>query len=434
MKNEQAPVLPASRKAQRTFNPIRSIVDTLQPPKDHPKKILNMALGDPCAHGLVPPEALTDAMHKNLDSNAFNGYLPSTGHPEAKKAVANYASRPGFEVDPDDVIIASGCSGALELVISAMIDEGDNILVPSPGFPLYQVITDSLGGITKHYPLLPDKSWECDLKRMNALVDKRTKAILVNNPSNPCGAVYSSQHLKDIAAVARKHGLPIIADEIYSGIVFSGEEFAPMQVHSGDVPVLSLGGLAKEFVCPGWRVGWVTIHDRGGRLADIKTGLKQLTQLIVGANSLVQACIPSVLTPESNSKAEKGLKDYAHTYVQLLEDNSAAAVKKTADCPELEVIPAQGAMYAMVRISVNALVGIKDDTDFAQQLLQEENLVVLPGACFGIKNFVRILTCPSKDVVSESIDRMNNFCAKRRRGEKKRTRSVLLVEDEEAGG
>ena len=88
----------------------------------------------------------------------------------------------------------------------------------------------------------------------------------------------------------------------------------------------------------------------------------------------------------------------------------------------------------MVRISVNALVGIKDDTDFAQQLLQEENLVVLPGACFGIKNFVRILTCPSKDVVSESIDRMNNFCAKRRRGEKKRTRSVLLVEDEEAGG
>ena len=92
-----------------------------------------------------------------------------------------------------------------------------------------------------------------------------------------------------------------------------------------------------------------------------------------------------------------------------------AAVKKTADCPELEVIPAQGAMYAMVRISVNALVGIKDDTDFAQQLLQEENLVVLPGACFGIKNFVRILTCPSKDVVSESIDRMNDFCQRRRR-------------------
>ena len=135
MKNEHFQVLSSSRKAQRTFNPIRSIVDTLQPPKDHPKKILNMALGDPCAHGLVPPAALTDAMHKSLDSNANNGYLPSTGHNEAKKAVANYASRPGFEVAQDDVIIASGCSGALELVISAMINEGDNILVPSPGFP-----------------------------------------------------------------------------------------------------------------------------------------------------------------------------------------------------------------------------------------------------------------------------------------------------------
>lgn len=413
--------LPSSRKAQRTFNPIRSIVDQLKPPKDHAKKILNMALGDPCAHGLVPPLVLSEAMHKNIDANNSNGYLPSTGHPAAKKAIASYASRPGFEVAEDDVIIASGCSGALEIVISGMIDEGDNILAPCPGFPLYQVITDSLGGVTKHYPLLPEKSWECDLEKMEELIDKRTRAILINNPSNPCGACYSASHLKAIAALARKHGLPIIADEIYSGIVFSKETFAPMQVHSGDVPVISLGGLAKEFVCPGWRVGWITIHDRNGRLKDIKAGLNQLTQLIVGANSLVQACIPSVLTPEPRSKDAKSLAEYAHKYVQLLEENSEAAVKKTADCPELEVIPAQGAMYAMVRVKVDALTGIKDDTDFARQLLEEENLVVLPGACFGIKNFVRILTCPSKEVVSESIDRMNDFCKRRRKDSKKRS-------------
>lgn len=354
-------------------------------------------------------------MHGQLDSNQANGYLPSTGHNEAKKAISGYAGRPGFEVDQDDVIIASGCSGAVELVISAMVDEGDNILVPSPGFPLYQVITDSLGGTTKHYPLLPDKGWECDLKTMDKLVDNRTRAILINNPSNPCGAVYSAKHLQDIAYVARKHKLPIIADEIYSGIVFKGEQFEPMQVHSGDVPVLSLGGLAKEFVCPGWRVGWITIHDRNGRLSEVKAGIKQLTQLIVGANSLVQACIPDVLAPAPKSGEERSLNEYSRKYIDLLQENSEAAVKKTAECPELEVIPAKGAMYAMVRIKVNALVGIKDDADFAQQLLQEENLVVLPGACFGIENFVRILTCPPKDVVSESIDRMNDFCQRRRR-------------------
>lgn len=354
-------------------------------------------------------------MHAQLDGHKSNGYLPSTGHTEGRNAIAAYASRPGFEVDQDDVVIASGCSGAVELVISAMIDEGDNILVPSPGFPLYQVITDSLGGSTKHYPLLPDKAWECDLATMDKLVDNRTRAILINNPSNPCGAVYSAKHLQDIAAVARKHNLPIIADEIYSGIVFEGEKFEPMQVHSGDVPVLSLGGLAKEFVVPGWRVGWITIHDRNNRLSEVKNGIKQLTQLIVGANSLVQACIPDVLTPAAKSGEETSLNEYSKKYVDLLQENSEAAVEKTTDCPELEVIPAQGAMYAMVRIKVNALVGIKDDADFAQQLLQEENLVVLPGACFGIENFVRILTCPPKDVVSESIDRMNDFCERRRR-------------------
>lgn len=360
-------------------------------------------------------------MHTQLDSHKSNGYLPSTGHVEGKKAIAAYASRPGFEVDPDDVVVASGCSGAVELVISAMIDEGDNILVPSPGFPLYQVITDSLGGTTKHYPLLPDRAWECDLATMDKLVDNRTRAILINNPSNPCGAVYSAKHLKDIAAVARKHNLPIIADEIYSGIVFKGEKFEPMQVHSGSVPVLSLGGLAKEFVVPGWRVGWITIHDRNNRLSEVKNGIKQLTQLIVGANSLVQACIPDVLCPTPKSGEASSLHEYSRKYVDLLQENSEAAVKKTADCPELEVIPAQGAMYAMVRIKVNALVGIKDDADFAQQLLQEENLVVLPGACFGIENFVRILTCPPKDVVSESIDRMNDFCERRRRTPRERT-------------
>jgi tyrosine aminotransferase len=365
-------------------------------------------------------------MHKHLDTHKANGYLPSTGQNEARAAIATYSSRPGFGVDKDDVIIASGCSGAVELVISALINEGENILVPSPGFPLYQVITDSLGGHTKKYNLLPDKAWECDLEQMDSLIDSGTRAILVNNPSNPCGAVYSAQHLKDIAAVARKHNLPIIADEIYSGIVFDGEKFEAMNVHSGDVPVLSMGGLAKEFVCPGWRVGWVVVHDRNNRLTEVKTGLNQLTQLIVGANSLVQACIPDVLTPADKSKEHSSLNAYAEKYIDLLQNNSKAAVVKTKDCPELEVIPAQGAMYAMVRVNVDALTGIKDDTDFAQQLLQEENLVVLPGACFGIENFVRILTCPPKEVVDESIERMNDFCAKRRKdgGGRKRSRSA----------
>ena len=409
----------SSAKAKRTFNPIRHIVDTLKPPANHPKPFLNLALGDPTAHGLNPPEVLKAAMHANIDTDKSNGYLPSTGDPKARVAIASYSSREGFEVNEDDVIIASGCSGAVELVISAMLNEGDNVLVPSPGFPLYQVVIESLGGNAKSYPLNPAKQWECDLDAMDKLVDDKTRAILINNPSNPCGANYSAAHLTAIAGIARKHGLPIIADEIYAGIVFDGV-FTPMNTVSGDVPVLSLGGLAKEFVCPGWRVGWIVVHDRDDRLEEVKIGIKQLTQLIVGANSLTQACIPQVLTPAPDSDDAKSLALYSKEYVSLLGNNSKATVDLSKSIDGLEVIEAQGAMYAMVRVEIEKLDGVEDDADFARQLLQEENLIVLPGSCFGIKNFVRILTCPTYAVIEDAMGRIQSFCDKKKAASTKR--------------
>ena len=122
-----------------------------------------------------------------------------------------------------------------------ILNSGDNILVPKPGFPLYQVISESLGGSVKQYSLKPEEAWNCDVAEMDRLIDSKTKAIVISNPSNPCGSNFTAEHLREIAAVARKHGLLIIADEIYCGLVFNGE-FSPMHVHSGDVPVISVGG------------------------------------------------------------------------------------------------------------------------------------------------------------------------------------------------
>lgn len=258
-------MITASNRAKRTSNPIRNIVDNLNPPQNHPKKILNLALGDPTVHGnLECPTLFSETIKGLLDENAANGYIPSTGLPSAKKAIASYNSTPGYVVDEDDVIIGSGCSGAIDLVLTGMINEGDNIVVPKPFFPLYQVITESLGGHVKFYALKVDyhllslinnlfliifvvsiwqaeSNWECDLDAMDKAIDSKTKAILINNPSNPCGSNFSKEHLIGIAAVARKHNLPIIADEIYGRCVFKGE-FHAMHLHSGDVPVISVGG------------------------------------------------------------------------------------------------------------------------------------------------------------------------------------------------
>lgn len=147
-------MIEASQKAKRTSNPIRNIVDNLKPPVNHPKKLLNLALGDPTVHGnLHCPSVLNDAVKDLLTLHSANGYIPSMGSTPARKAIAQYNSTPGYTVSDDDVVIGSGCSGALDLVLTGMINEGDNILVPQPAFPLYQVITESLGGHVKYYAL-----------------------------------------------------------------------------------------------------------------------------------------------------------------------------------------------------------------------------------------------------------------------------------------
>ncbi|CAE7724458.1 TAT [Symbiodinium microadriaticum] len=274
----------ASLKAKRTHNPIRAIVDNLRPPREHSRPLLNLALGDPTAYGnLKCPEVMMDAVKESLDSQAANGYLPSTGFGAARKAIAKVSSFDDYTVEEDDIVICSGCSRALELAITVLVNEGDNILVPRPGFPLYQVITESLGGHVKQYMLKAENDWECDLEDMDRQVDENTKAILITNPSNPCGSNYTAQHLAGVVEVARRHNLPIIADEIYGGLVFDGH-FTSVSSLNGDVPVLAVGGLAKEFIVPGWRVGWVTVYDRTATkvMAEVKSGLKSLSQLILG--------------------------------------------------------------------------------------------------------------------------------------------------------
>lgn len=409
-------MIPASIKAKRTSNPIRNIVDNLNPPKNHPKKILNLALGDPTVHGnLHCPTVLEEAVKSLLAVGTANGYIPSSGSSAAKKAIAQYNSTPGYTVAEEDVVIGSGCSGAIDLVLSGLINEGDNILVPQPAFPLYQVITESLGGHVKYYPLKADCDWECDLEAMDAQVDSRTKAILINNPSNPCGSNFSAEHLLGIAAVARKHGLMIIADEIYGKCVFNGE-FYPMHLYSGDVPVVSVGGLAKEFIVPGWRVGWLIFHDKNtGRLDDYKTGVRSLTQITLGASSLLQAALPHVLSATPGSKDAQSLQQFMDHYMGILSVNGQLCVEEAKSCPELSVIQPKGAMYTMIRIEMDRLEGITDDADFARKLLQEENLFILPGACFNMPNFVRLVICPPPEVIQESFARLRSFCARYRR-------------------
>jgi tyrosine aminotransferase len=197
------------------------------------------------------------------------GYVNACGTPEARQAIADAHSYPAHKISPDNVIVANGCSGALELALSALLDPGTAILVPQPGFPLYQVIAESHGANVVHYNLLPDRNWECDLDHLEELMVSHPnpiRAMLINNPSNPTGGVFSEEHLEQLLHFASRHHLPIVSDEVYGDLVFASKTFHPMaQVASklgNQVPVITASGLAKQYLLPGWRIGWITFHDK----------------------------------------------------------------------------------------------------------------------------------------------------------------------------
>ena len=258
----------ASIVAKNTFNPIRNVMESMTMTPNPNKSAISLSLGDPTVYrNLDPAPEVVEAVRESLMKGQRNGYGPSTGFIEARQAVADYVSVPGAEITADDVILCSGCSCALDIAISTMASARQNILVPRPGFPIYTTLSAGQEIETREYNLLPNRDWESDLGHMESLIDENTAAIIINSPSNPCGSVFSIKHLKDILAIAERHKVPIIADEIYENFVFPGETYVPIASLTTTVPVLSCSGLTKRFLVPGWRLGWIVIYDKNNVFA-----------------------------------------------------------------------------------------------------------------------------------------------------------------------
>jgi tyrosine aminotransferase len=228
--------------------------------------MIPLSIGDPTKFGnLDTDRSISAALLGSVHSATYNGYPPSDGYAESRSAVAERYSTPANPLVADDVSLTSGCSHALQICIEVLCNPGDTLLLPNPAFPLYQTIADHLNVNVSKYELVPERGWEADLVDMREQLEaadrtgSRVGAILVNNPSNPCGSVYTIEHLKAILALAEEFKVPIIADEIYGEMVFEGEglEFNYMAELTQTVPILSCNGIAKRYLVPGWRLGWI---------------------------------------------------------------------------------------------------------------------------------------------------------------------------------
>ena len=396
-----------STRAANTLNPIRAIVDHLKVKPNPELDVIPLSIGDPTVFGyLATSDEANEAVIKAVKSKKFNGYGPSAGLEMARSAVADYTSVEGAKYDTKDVVLTSGCSHALDLAFSVLANPHvDNVLIPRPYFSHYECLLKYNLINVKFYDLDAEKNWEADLDSIRREADDNTKAIIVNNPSNPCGSVFELDHLKDIMDTCEDLKLPVIADEIYADMVFPGSEFKPMAALNPNVPVITVGGLAKQYMIPGWRMGWILSHDNGsGILDNFRQGISDVSATLMGPNTLVQAALPDIL---------KTSDTYHKEVLNKLAENASFTEERLSTVPGLKVIKPQGAMYNMIGVDVDAFNDtINSDADFYERLIEDQAVVVLPGQCFGMKNFIRIVLAPPKDVLSKAFDRIEDFCHK----------------------
>ncbi|KAJ8749186.1 hypothetical protein K2173_018657 [Erythroxylum novogranatense] len=343
---------------------------------DDGRTVVPLGLGDPSVFPCFTTASVAeDAVVHALRSATHNHYPPTVGILPARRAVADYLNRDlPYKLSPDDIYLTLGCIQAIEVAIQVLAHPGANILLPKPGFPYYEARATYCHLEFRHFDLLPDKGWEVDLEAVEALADENTVAMVIINPGNPCGNVFSYQHLKKVAETARKLGILVIADEVYGHLTFGSNSYVPMGVFGSIVPVLTIGSISKRWIVPGWRMGWLVTTDPNGILRDlgIVESFKSYLNISSAPPTFIQGAIPGILENTKDdffSKINGILREAADMCYDRI--GSIPCVS----CPRKP----EGSMFLMAQLNLSSLEGIIDDMDFCLKLAREESVIVLPG-------------------------------------------------------
>ncbi|KAK7342712.1 hypothetical protein VNO80_25668 [Phaseolus coccineus] len=376
------------------------------------KKVISLGMGDPTLTTLFhTPKVVEEAVADSLHSHKFHGYAPTAGLLQARIAIAEYLSRDlPYQLSSDDVFITSGCTQAIDVSVAMLARPGANILLPRPGFPIYELSAAFRGVEVRHYDLLPEKGWEVDLDAVEASADQNTVALVIINPGNPCGNVYSYHHLEKIAETAKRVGTIVISDEVYGHLAFGAKPFVPMGVFGSIVPVLTLGSLSKRWIVPGWRLGWFVTNDPSGSFREPKVveRIKKYFDLMGGPATFIQAAVPQIIANTEEIFFKKTIDNLRHT----------------ADicCTEIKDIPCifcpyrpEGSMAMMVKLNLSLLEDISDDIDFCFKLAKEESVIILPGTAVGLKDWLRITFAADPSPLGEGMRRIKSFCQRHAR-------------------
>lgn len=369
------------------------------------EQILRLNIGNPAPFGFEAPPEIVEAVTRALPT--AHGYSDSRGILAARESVASHYSALGIErVTPEDVLIGNGVSELISLVLQALVSPGDEILVPAPDYPLWTAQVTLTGGHAVHYPCDENNGWMPDLDAIEELVTERTKGIVLINPNNPTGAVYSAELVRGFAALAERYGLVLMADEIYDHILYDDAHHEHAALHVRDTLCLTFSGLSKIQRVAGYRTGWVLASGNRERALDFLEGLTLLANMRMCANVPAQHAIPVALSPQSNWS---GILELCAPGGRLREQRDAAHALLTS-IPGVSCDLPGGAMYLFPRLDPDHYP-IHDDQHFVIELLRATRVMVTNGRGFNLPtpDHLRFVTLPTVEVLTEAIGRIADY-------------------------
>lgn len=376
---------------------IRNIVAEAKRVEAAGVRVRYLNIGDPVAFGFKTPPHMLEAVERAI-RDGHNGYVPSVGILPAREAVARECSRRGMPLPADRVVLTSGTSEGIELALTALAEQGDEVLVPVPTYPLYTAVLAKIGARPVFYRTDPSRGWLPDLDHVRSLISPSTRALVAIDPNNPTGAVYPPDVRRALVDIAEEHGIPLLADEVYADLAFDGPVNA-IAAHNPDAPVITFSSLSKAYLAPGWRAGWMAV-GRTDRLNDVLAAVKKLADGRLCATGPMEYAITAALD---------GPRDHQDAFRAALRERSDVTVSRLNAIDGISVVPPAAAFYAMPKVDLPA--GVTDE-DYVLELLRATGVLCVYGSGFGTApsdGFFRIVFLADPGELEEIYDDIGAF-------------------------
>ena len=364
--------------------------------KGLPLRFLN--IGDPLKFDHHTPPHMIQAIHEAM-LKGENGYCPSSGTDEAVEAVRKEAGRKGIK-NINDIFITSGASEGIELVLTALLDPGDNVLTPSPGYPLYTAVLAKLDVQENPYFLDEENEWMPDPEDIRKKINSKTKAIVIINPNNPTGSLASKEVLMEIVKIAEEKNILILSDEIYDKLLYDDKKHISIASLNPELPVITFNGVSKSYVAPGFRIGWGIASGKKEKMSIFLEALNKLLRARLCACTPVMASVKAAL---------EGPQDHIKALMNKMTIRRDMTWQMLNDIEGITCVKPEGAFYAFPKVDV------KDDAEYVKNLILETGVVVVPGSGFGQKpgtQHFRVVFLPEEDILKDAYNKIADFTKK----------------------